>query len=115
MPTAGWVRIHFTRDLVGQARFDPEVEWVERIDYEFDRVWVHFVLRRRPDLLAWPSDGALRPAGVRPKTARSGGSSTDLLVQSEQNHRLPQLVNLSASSLRAFHGGTGRVVARKSA
>jgi hypothetical protein len=91
--------IHLTRDLAGRARFGPEVEWV----------------RRRPDLLARPSDGALQPAGVRPKMARPGGSSTDLPVQSEQNHRLPQLVNLSASSLRAFHGGTGRGIARKSA
>ena len=46
----------------------------------------------------WPDlpDGALSPgyAGIRPKIARPGGSSTDFLIQTERDHGVPGLVNL---------------------
>ena len=46
----------------------------------------------------WPDlpDGALRPdyAGIRPKIARPGGSTTDFLVQTEKDHGVAGLINL---------------------
>ncbi len=46
----------------------------------------------------WPGlpDGALQPAyaGIRPKIARPGGSSTDFVIQTEADHGVPGLVNL---------------------
>jgi L-2-hydroxyglutarate oxidase LhgO len=36
MPATGGLGIHLTLDLAGQARFGPDVEWVERIGYDVD-------------------------------------------------------------------------------
>ena len=93
---AGGLGVHLTLDLAGQARFGPDVEWVETIDYDVDP-------RRAESFYAairtyWPDlpDGALQPgyAGIRPKIARPGGSSTDFLIQTERDHGVRGLVNL---------------------
>jgi hypothetical protein len=63
--------VHLTLDLAGQAKFGPDVEWVDAIDYGVDPL-------RAPSFYAvrtyWPGlpEGALQPgyAGVRPKIAR---------------------------------------------
>jgi L-2-hydroxyglutarate oxidase LhgO len=96
MPTAGGLGVHLTLDLGGQARFGPDVEWVETIDYDVDP-------RRADSFYAairtyWPDlpSGALQPAyaGVRPKIARPGGSATDFLIQTETDHGVHGLINL---------------------
>src|SRR5206468_11720260 len=33
---AGGLGIHVTLDLDGRARFGPDVEWIDRVDYSFD-------------------------------------------------------------------------------
>jgi len=97
----GGLGVHLTLDLAGQARFGPDVEWLdetdpERVNYDVDP-------RRADSFYAairtyWPDlpDGALEPAysGLRPKIARPGGSATDFLVQTERDHGVPGLVNL---------------------
>jgi L-2-hydroxyglutarate oxidase LhgO len=96
MPAEGGLGVHLTLDLAGQARFGPDVEWIETIDYSVDP-------RRCESFYAairtyWPDlpDGALQPAyaGIRPKIARPGGSSTDFLIQTEGDHGVRGLVNL---------------------
>ena len=96
MPTPGGLGVHLTLDLAGQAKFGPDVEWVDAIDYDVDP-------RRADSFYAairtyWPDlpDGALQPAyaGVRPKIARPGGSNTDFLIQTEEEHGIPGLINL---------------------
>jgi len=96
MPTPGGLGVHLTLDLAGQAKFGPDVEWVDAIDYDVDP-------RRAPSFYAairtyWPGlpDGALQPgyAGVRPKIARPGGSTTDFLLQTEKDHGVAGLINL---------------------
>jgi L-2-hydroxyglutarate oxidase LhgO len=96
IPTPGGLGVHLTLDLAGQARFGPDVEWVEKIDYKVD-------LGRADGFYAairayWPDlpDSSLQPAfsGIRPKIARPGGSETEFLVQSEKEHGVPGLINL---------------------
>ena len=96
VPAPGGLGVHLTLDLAGHARFGPDVEWVETIDYDVDP-------RRAKSFYAairtyWPDlpDGALQPdyAGIRPKIARPGGSSTDFLIQTEHDHGVRGLVNL---------------------
>jgi L-2-hydroxyglutarate oxidase LhgO len=96
MPAPGGLGVHLTLDLAGQAKFGPDVEWVDAIDYDVDP-------RRAPSFYAairsyWPDlpEGALQPgyAGVRPKIARPGGSTTDFLLQTEKDHGVPGLINL---------------------
>jgi L-2-hydroxyglutarate oxidase LhgO len=96
MPTPGGLGVHLTLDLAGQAKFGPDVEWIDAIDYDVDP-------RRADSFYAairtyWPElpDGALQPAyaGVRPKIARPGGSTTDFLLQTEEDHGVAGLINL---------------------
>ena len=96
MPTPGGLGVHLTLDLAGQARFGPDVEWVDAIDYAVDP-------RRAESFYAairtyWPGlpDGALQPgyAGIRPKIDRPGGSTTDFLIQTEKDHGVAGLINL---------------------
>jgi L-2-hydroxyglutarate oxidase LhgO len=96
MPTPGGLGVHLTLDLAGQAKFGPDVEWIDAIDYDVDP-------RRAESFYAairtyWPDlpDDALQPAyaGVRPKIARPGGSTTDFLLQTEKDHGVAGLINL---------------------
>ena len=96
MPAGGGLGVHLTLDLAGQARFGPDVEWAETIDYSVDP-------RRADSFYAairtyWPGlpDGALQPAysGIRPKIERPGGPGTDFLIQTENDHGVKGLVNL---------------------
>ena len=96
MPAPGGLGVHLTLDLAGQARFGPDVEWVETIGYDVDprRAEAFYAAIRT----YWPDlpDGALHPAyaGIRPKIARPGGSSTDFLIQTEDEHGVHGLINL---------------------
>ena len=95
-------------DISGRARFGPDVEWIEAIDYAVDP--------RRGDAFYaavrtyWPGlpDGALQPdySGIRPKIERPGGSGTDFLIQDQRAHGVAGLINLfgieSPDSRRAW-------------
>jgi len=96
VPEPGGLGVHVTLDLAGQARFGPDVEWIERIDYGVDpkRAERFYAAIRR----YWPGlpDGALAPgyAGIRPKTAGPGEPAPDFLVQGPRTHGVPGLVHL---------------------
>jgi L-2-hydroxyglutarate oxidase LhgO len=96
VPVPGGLGVHLTIDLGGQARFGPDVEWVETLDYTVDP-------RRSDGFYAavrryWPglADGALQPgyAGIRPKITPPGAPAQDFVVQGPQTHGVPGLVNL---------------------
>lgn len=100
LPEEGGLGVHLTLDLAGQARFGPDVEWLnigdERdIDYAVDA-------RRADGFYAsirryWPAlpDATLQPsyAGVRPKLAR-GGPEQDFIISTPAQHGFPGLINL---------------------
>jgi len=96
VPEPGGLGVHVTIDLAGQARFGPDVEWVEKIDYAVDpnRAARFYAAIRR----YWPAlpDGALLPgySGIRPKTAGPGEPAPDFEVQGPARHGVPGLVNL---------------------
>ena len=85
VPEPGGLGVHLTLDLAGQARFGPDVEWVDRIDYAVDpeRGRRFYAAIRR----YWQGlpDGALQPAysGIRPKTAATG--QPDFVIQGPQD------------------------------
>jgi L-2-hydroxyglutarate oxidase LhgO len=95
-PESAGLGVHLTLDMAGQARFGPDVEWVDRIDYDVDprRGGVFYDAIRR----YWPGlrDGSLQPAycGIRPKMQPRGEPSWDFLVQGPEDHGVAGLVNL---------------------
>jgi L-2-hydroxyglutarate oxidase LhgO len=96
VPVPGGLGVHLTIDLGGQARFGPDVEWIDAIDYTVDphRADSFYAAVRRywPDL----KDGAIQPgyAGIRPKIVPKGAPAQDFVVQGPQTHGLSGLINL---------------------
>jgi L-2-hydroxyglutarate oxidase LhgO len=96
LPEPGGLGIHLTLDLAGRARFGPDVEWTERIDYDVDA--------NRADAFDtairtyWPSlpPKSLVPgyAGIRPKLAGPAEPAADFLISGPADHGVPGLVNL---------------------
>jgi L-2-hydroxyglutarate oxidase LhgO len=96
VPVPGGLGTHLTLDLGGQARFGPDVQWCEGVDYSFDEsraASFYASIRRYYPQLA---DGALVPGftGVRPKTAPPGSPAPDFQIQGPLEHGVPGLVNL---------------------
>jgi L-2-hydroxyglutarate oxidase LhgO len=96
VPVPGGLGVHLTVDLGGQARFGPDVEWVDTLDYTVDpsRSDSFYAAVRK----YWPGlkDGALQPgySGIRPKTVPKGAPGQDFVVQGPQTHGVAGLINL---------------------
>ena len=98
VPEPGGLGVHVTLDLAGQARFGPDVEWVNEIDYRVDpaRAQRFYAAVRA----YWPElpDDALLPAysGIRPKLGPAGSpeSSADFRIEDASVHGVPGLVQL---------------------
>ena len=97
VPEPGGLGVHLTLDLAGQARFGPDVEWLDvaspdAIDYAVDpaRAAPFYAAVRR----YWPGleDDALVPAysGVRPKLQGPGAPASDFMLQGPQAHGVPR-------------------------
>ncbi len=100
-PVDAWLGVHVTLDLAGQARFGPDLEWLdvwrpEDIDYRVEAE------RARPFEAAirryWPGlpDAALVPgySGVRPKIHGPGEPAPDFRIDGPAVHGVAGLVNL---------------------
>lgn len=96
VPVPGGLGVHITLDLAGQARFGPDVEWIDEVDYAVDprRGDAFYAAVRR----YWPAlrAGALQPgyAGIRPKISGPSDPAADFVVQGPAEHGVPGLVNL---------------------
>ena len=97
VPEHAGLGVHLTLDLGGQAKFGPDVQWV---DAPSDLI----VDPRRGDAFYaqvrkyWPElpDGALQAgyAGIRPKISGPHEPAADFVIQGPQQHGLTGLVNL---------------------
>ena len=97
VPEAAGLGVHLTLDLGGQARFGPDVQWVDSPDdtqVQPERGDAFYAEVRK----YWPAlpDGALQPAyaGIRPKISGPGEPARDFCIQGPQDHGVPGLVNL---------------------
>lgn len=89
--------VHLTLDLGGQAKFGPDVQWVDRADdllVDPARGGAFYAEVRR----YWPglADGALQPgyAGMRPKISGPDEPAADFRIDGPAVHGVPGLVNL---------------------
>lgn len=96
LPAPGGLGIHLVLDLAGRARFGPDVEWVERREYDVDpaRAALFYAAVRA----WWPAlaDGALQPAyaGIRARITGPGEPAADFRIDGESVHGVPSLVHL---------------------
>ncbi len=95
-PVDGGLGVHVTLDLAGRMRFGPDVEWIEKENYEVDPSRAEsFYARIRT---YWPAlaDGTLIPdyCGIRPKLTGPGEPAADFMIETPADHRMPGLVNL---------------------
>jgi len=96
VPEPGGLGVHLTLDMAGQARFGPDVEWVDAIDYAVDpsRAERFYPAIRR----YWPTlpDGALMPSysGIRPKIVPPAVAVQDFVIAGPSEHGVDGLINL---------------------
>lgn len=116
MPEGGGLGAHLTLDMAGQAKFGPDVEWVDSIDYTVnpDRAEGFYHTIRR----YWPSlpDGALQPSYSGTKsssTCRSQCSCTRLAAWIFMDGRALSVLTLfsRAGGVRCLCGNACRVCA----
>jgi L-2-hydroxyglutarate oxidase LhgO len=96
VPEPGGLGVHLTLDLGMQARFGPDVEWVQTEDYNVNpqRAEVFYQAIRKYWLGL--KDESLQPAyaGIRPKIVPQGAADADFQVQGPAEHGINGLVNL---------------------
>ena len=96
LPIDGGLGVHATNDMGGMARFGPDVDWVEKIDYGFDdsrlECFAESIRQYFPDL----DVRKLAPAytGIRPKLTGPGEAPQDFAIESAVTHGIAGLVNL---------------------
>ncbi len=101
IPEPGGLGVHLTLDMGGQAKFGPDVEWLdieneEQIDYTVNpkrgEGFYEAVRRYWPEL----KDGSLQPdySGVRAKIVPPNTPAGDFCFNGPQDHGLQGLYNL---------------------
>lgn len=97
VPEAAGLGVHLTLDLAGQARFGPDVQWVDdpddlAVDAQRGDAFCSEIRKYWPKL----PDNSLAPAyaGVRPKVAFGASVCPDFVIQGPQEHGMAGLVNL---------------------
>src|SRR5438046_885579 len=96
VPVPGGLGVHLTLDMAGQARFGPDVEWIDEVDYAVDPARAD---RFYPAIRKyWPTlpDAALMPSysGIRPKLVPPAVATQDFLIQGPRDHGVSGLINL---------------------
>jgi L-2-hydroxyglutarate oxidase LhgO len=97
VPEAAGLGVHLTLDLGGQAKFGPDVQWVNDphdlvVSAEHEQAFYQEVRKYWPAL----ADGALQPgyAGIRPKISGPNDAAADFVIQGPAVHGMRGLVNL---------------------
>ena len=97
VPEAAGLGVHLTLDMGGQAKFGPDVEWVDspeqlQVDPQRCAGFYDEVRKYWPDL----QNGSLLPgyAGIRPKISGPHEAAADFCIQTAAEHGVAGLVNL---------------------
>ena len=97
VPEAAGLGVHLTLDLGGQAKFGPDVQWVDSPD-DVQVSAAHEDVFYKEVRRYWPAlpDGALQAgyAGIRPKISGPNDPAADFCIQGPAVHGVKGLVNL---------------------
>jgi len=95
-PIKGALGTHYRRDLGGQARFGPDLQYVDREDYTIDPAKAAIFTAHVREF--WPGlpDGALVPdyVGIRPKIHGPNEAQPDFRLDGAEAHGIEGLVAL---------------------
>src|SRR6266511_6452585 len=96
VPVPGGLGVHVTLDLAGRMRFGPDVEWIEREDYDVNASRAQAFYDRIRDYCPGLPDGGLVPdyAGIRPKLTGPGEAAADFMIDGPRQHGVARLVPL---------------------
>ncbi len=98
VPADGSLGIHFTRDIAGQARFGPDVNWFEGTEFDYSVMQGREQVFESAIRTYWPGlpDNALVPSycGVRPKLNGPGTPPADFIIQSPGDTGINGLIQL---------------------
>lgn len=96
VPVPGGLGVHVTLDLADQARFGPDVSWLDGVDYAFDESRSASFYAAIRSYFPALSDGSLSPGytGIRPKLSPAGSPADDFVLQGPATHGVPGLLNL---------------------
>ncbi len=96
VPEEAGLGVHLTLDLAGQARFGPDVEWIDDVEYSVDpaRADAFYDAIRT----YWPAlpNASLSPgySGIRPKLNGQGQPASDFIIDGPKSHGVEGLINL---------------------
>ncbi len=97
VPEPGGLGVHLTMDMAGAARFGPDVEWVDSLNYQVSSERVN----RFYDAIRkyWPDlpEASLMPdySGIRPKITGVGEDAADFCIQTAAEHGVDRFINLT--------------------
>ena len=97
--TAG-LGIHATLDMSSQLKFGPDTEYIENIEFAIDdkkaEVFAQSISAYFPGIKA----ADLKPAysGIRQKLSGIGEDAADFVIQDEEGHGVPGLLQLDRKS-----------------
>jgi L-2-hydroxyglutarate oxidase LhgO len=95
VPEKSGLGVHLTLDLAGNARFGPNVEWVDRVEYSLPPDPARDTDFRQAAHAIWPQldTAKLAPsfAGIRPKLSGPADPPADFLLLGPGDHGLPNL------------------------
>jgi len=96
VPEKDGLGVHLTLDLGGQARFGPDVEWIDTPDYEVNPARMASFYGEIRKYWRGLADGQLRPdyAGVRPKIYEQREPQADFDIAGPGAHGIDGLVCL---------------------
>lgn len=88
LPEPGGLGVHLTLDLAGQAKFGPDVKWVEHINYDADPTRRDAFAAAIQSYYPGLDPAALQPSytGIRPKISGPGQPAADFCIQGPKEH-----------------------------
>ena len=96
LPESAGMGVHLTIDMGGQAKFGPDVEWIDQLSYEVD---ASRATRFYGEIAKyWPGikGRELQPAyaGIRPKINGPGEAAADFHIAGRETHGVRGVINL---------------------
>lgn len=96
IPHHAGLGVHLTLDLGGQAKFGPDTEWIDKVDYDIDPSRCNGFYEAVRTYWPGMQDGTLSPGytGIRPKISGPTEPAADFMLAGPARHGIPGLVNL---------------------